>query len=105
MSSELHANERARVLGQLRRILQDLHDLEQAFQAQPVSLSRTDLLREGLTEAAIDRIERLLSYFTNASPGHGLQILDNIKDAESAAVQQLADIVKKEKLRRWLTRR
>ena len=98
MSSELHAGERARVLGQLRRVLKDLQDLE-AFHGRPMSLTRMYLLQEGLTEAAIDRIERLLSYFSNPSPGHGLEVLDSIEAAEAAAVQQLAELVSKEKRR------
>jgi hypothetical protein len=62
-------------------------------------------LREGLTEAAIDRIEGLLSYFTNPSPGHGLEVFEGIEAAKAAAVQQFADIVTKEKRRRLLTGR
>jgi hypothetical protein len=93
---ELQKGERIRVLAQLRNILKDLKDLE-ALHGEPVLLTRKDLLLQGLTEAAIDKIERLLSYFANPASAKRGAIIDSIENAEAAAVQQLADIVAKEK--------
>lgn len=89
-------SEQARVLAQLRNVLKDLKEIE-ALHGLPISLTREDLLRQGLTEAAIDKIERLLSYFANPSSGGARDVLYSIETAEAAAVQQLADIVAKQK--------
>jgi hypothetical protein len=93
----LQLSEQARVLAQLRNVLKDLKELE-TLHGLPISLTREDLLRQGLTEAAIDKIGRLLSYFANPSGG-ARDVLYSIETAEAAAVQQLADIVAKQKRR------
>ena len=92
----LQISEQARVLAQLRKVLKDLKELE-VLHELPISLTREDLLRQGLTEVAIDKIGRLLSYFSNSSSGGVRDILYSIETADAAAVQQFADIVAKQK--------
>jgi hypothetical protein len=92
----LQISEQVRVLAQLRKVLKDLKELE-VLHELPISLTREDLLRQGLTEAAIDKLGRLLSYFANPSSGGARDVLYSIETAEAAAVQQLADIVAEQK--------
>ena len=91
----IQISEQARVLAQLRKVLKTSR--AEALHGLPISLTREDLLRQGLTEAAIDKIGRLLSYFSNSSSGGARDVLYSIETAEAAAVQQFADIVAKQK--------
>ena len=88
---ELEVSERAFVIAQLRKVLKDLMELE-VLHGVPMLLTREDLLRQGLTENAIDNIQRLLSYFTDPSV-NARHVFNSIEKAEAAAVQQLADMV------------